>query len=84
MGKLIGILIIILSVMAGVAFWLYSFINWALFPIIEAATTTPLDGEMLGWGIAWIFLSKVVAAFIIWGGFIIGGIVMAVSAGISD
>ena len=73
--RLLGVLVIGCSIVGGIAFWLYTLINWCIFPIITAATSSPIDGMMLGWGIAWFFLSKIIGGLIIGVGSIIGGLI---------
>lgn len=60
---ILGIGLIVLSVCGGLSFWLYTLIAWGIGPIIEGATA-PVDWHLIGWGIAWIFLSKVIGIII--------------------
>ena len=75
----IGFLIIVLAWIGGVGFGLFALINWGIFQIIDAASVEPTDFHMLGWGIAWIFLSSICGSTITWIGLLVGGSIMVAS-----
>jgi len=77
MGSLVGGLIIALSWLGGIGFWLWAFIFLFIVQLHDGLTAIPMDGSAIFWGIAWFFLAKIIAGFIIWLGTIVGGIVVA-------
>ena len=91
LGVVLGIALIVCSILGGVAFWAYGFFVLGVFQIIQSATSTietlnaggtvsAADEASLAWGIAWLFLAKIGAFFII----VIGVIVGALMAGVSS
>ena len=77
---LLGGAIIGASWLGGIAFGLYAWIVWGLLGIIGAATADPVNIAGLAMGIIWVlFLAKLIAAVIVWGGTAIGGILVAAS-----
>ena len=75
----IGFLIIVLACIGGIAFGLFTFISWGIFGIVNAVSVEPTDFHMLGWGIAWIFLSSICGSTITWIGLLVGGSIMVAS-----
>ena len=90
LGVVFGVVLIVCSILGGIAFWAYAFFVWGVFQIIQAGTSTTeslaagttvaaSDEASLAWGIAWLFLAKIIAAIIIIVGVVIGAVIAGVS-----
>lgn len=76
MGKLIVFVIVVGSWIVGIVFGIYSFIVLGILQIVNGATAIPVNGSMIGWGIAWVLvLSSLISSIIIWGGTAIGAVI---------